>query len=229
MPVAHAERFVFLHIPKTGGVAVTQALRRAGVAFEWDRDVSIWESLQARPDNGELVRRLKTVFPLNTVTGFREPHLPAAVLLELVPQAVAERYFTFAFVRNPWDLVVSTFHYLQQMFATHEQLGIADPDYAHLLARPSFDDFVRSYPMIGSDQTAFLTDSAGRIAANFIGRCERIDADFATVCRRIGVAAELRRENVTPHPPYRELYTPETRAIVERHFARDLERFGYEF
>lgn len=229
VPVAHAERFVFFHIPKTAGVSVTQALRRAGVVFEWDEAVTIWPRLHARPDNGDLIRRLKGVFPLNTVEGFCEPHLPAAVLLELVPESVSTDYFKFTFVRNPWDLVASNFHYLKKVFAEHEHLGAVDPDYAHVLAHGDFEDFVRACPMILSDQLTFLTDRSGHIAADFIGRCESIDRDFAMICGRIGVDATLRRENVTSHPPYREMYTAETRTIVERHFARDIERFGYKF
>jgi len=49
------------------------------------------------------------------------------------------------------------------------------------------------------------------------------------VCRRIGITAKLERENTTSHRPYREYYTNETRAIVERHFSRDIARFGYRF
>jgi hypothetical protein len=229
MPVAHAQRFVFFHIPKTAGVSITQALRRAGVVFEWDRDVSIWPHLQSRADNSELIRRLKTVFPLNTVVGFCEPHIPASVLLDLASRSVTAEYFKFAFVRNPWDLVVSTYHYLKTMFAEHERLGVLDPDCAYILGQADFDGFVRVYPMFASDQSTFLTDSNGQLAVDFIGRCESIDADFAAICRRIGVDATLGRENVTPHPPYRDHYTAETRAIVERHFAHDIERFGYEF
>jgi hypothetical protein len=227
MPICDKHRFVFLHVPKTGGVSVTMALRRAGLALTFDRGVSVWPRLEGHPRGADLVRRLKAMYPLNTVSGFCEPHLPASVLFELAePQA--REYFTFAFVRNPWELVVSTYHYWVKVFAEQAELGRLDPDFPPLLAG-DFAAFVRRYPMVAADQTAFVSDEHGRSVVDFVGRCERLADDFATVCSRIGVAAKLQQENTTKHGPYREYYTDETRAIIECHFARDIAAFGYRF
>ena len=161
--------------------------------------------------------------------GFCEPHLPAGVLLDMVPESVRTDYFKFAFIRNPWDLVVSTYHYLKKVFAEHAHLGLVDPDYDHILKTGGFGDFVRAYPMINADMTSFISDSDGHLLVDFVGRCERIEEDFEVICRRIGVTATLRHENVTEHAHYREYYNGATRAIVEEHFRRDIERFGYKF
>jgi len=219
---------VFLHVPKTGGVSVTRALRRAKLTFEFDREVSIWPRLREHAAGGALVRRLKSVYPINTVAGFSEVHVPASVLFDLTDSAVRREYFTFAFVRNPWDLVVSTYHYWRTVFASDERLGRLDPDFPPLLDG-DFSQFVRLFPIVGSDQTAFLSDAHGEIVPSFIGRMERLDEDFAEICRRLGIAAELGRENTTEHGPYREYYTEETRAAVAQHFARDIAAFGYRF
>jgi len=45
----------------------------------------------------------------------------------------------------------------------------------------------------------------------------------------VGVAVPLPHDNRSDHAHYREYYNDETEAIVERHFARDIERFGYTF
>jgi hypothetical protein len=227
MPICHEKRFVFLHVPKTAGVSVKRGLRRAGLHFEFDRGDTIWPRLQAHPRNGELIRKLKTVYPMNTIAGFAEPHLPASVLYDLaVPEA--RSYFSFAFVRNPWDVVVSTYFYWQKVFAAQAELGRNDPDHAYALSRFSFSEFVRVYPMFGSDLMSSLEDENGRLP-DFIGRYETVAADYAEICRRIGVDATLDHENATPHAPYRDYYTPETRAVVGNFFARDIEHFGYTF
>jgi hypothetical protein len=228
MPICHERRFAFLHVPKTGGVSVTNALRRAGVKLEFDREVSILPRLLQHPLGGALVRRLKAVYPLNTVTGFAEVHVPASLLFELTAPEVQREYFSFAFVRNPWDLLVSMFHYWRNVFSIDERLGRLDPDFPPLLA-DDFSSFVRRYPIVGSDQTAFLSDADGTLMPSFIGRVERLDEDFAEVCRRIGICASLERENTTAHGPYREYYDTGTRAIVEGYFARDIAAFGYRF
>jgi hypothetical protein len=69
--------------------------------------------------------------------------------------------------------------------------------------------------------------------ADFVMRYERLQEDFNEVLRRIGVdePIEIPKINVTKARDhnYREYYTPEARAIVERVYAPDIERFGYSF
>ena len=72
-------------------------------------------------------------------------------------------------------------------------------------------------------------DSEGRILVDFIGRFERLQADFQTVCARIGRTVSLPHVKNTEHAHYRECYTPETREIIAEWFKEHIELFGYEF
>ena len=140
-----------------------------------------------------------------------------------------QRAFKFAFVRNPWDKVVSHYHY-------RVRTGKAGFDDDH----PPFGDWVRlayrdrnpryyDVPLMFASQLEWVADREGHVLVDFIGRFERLDEDFAEVCRHIGVRAELPRVKTTSHAHYRDFYDDETRAIVARAFAPDLERFGYRF
>ena len=140
-----------------------------------------------------------------------------------------QRAFKFAFVRNPWDKVVSHYHYRAHTGRIALDAG-----------PPPFNDWVRlSYrdhdprywdePLMFASQHEWIADADGRIAIDFIGRFERIDEDFAEVCRRAGVRAALPRVKTTSHADYRDFYDDESRAIVGRVFARDLELFDYRF
>jgi hypothetical protein len=53
--------------------------------------------------------------------------------------------------------------------------------------------------------------------------------DFANVCARLKIQAELPHVNVSEHRDYRTYYTPETREFVAKRFQRDIEMFGYDF
>jgi len=140
-----------------------------------------------------------------------------------------QRAFKFAFVRNPWDKVVSHYHYRVRT----EKTGLDD---GHL----PFGDWVRlayrdrnprycDVPLMFASQFEWIADEEGRLLVDFVGRFERLDEDFAEVCRRIGVRAELPRVKTTAHAHYRDFYDDETRAIVARVFAQDLERLGYRY
>jgi len=75
----------------------------------------------------------------------------------------------------------------------------------------------------------WLTDGDGKPIVDFVGRYENLEADFQDVCRRIGIREAIPRKNTTRHEPYREYYNDHTRAIIERVYRDDLERFDYSF
>ncbi len=93
--ISHDREFVFVHIPKTGGSSIYEALGGN------DKD---------DPQHGYCA---KLNLPLQ--------HLTASELLEheFLSPSQFSRYFKFCFVRNPWDLVVSEWQWRmpqQQVF-----------------------------------------------------------------------------------------------------------------
>ncbi len=64
---------------------------------------------------------------------------------------------------------------------------------------------------------------------DFVGRFENLNADFETICARIGISASLPRINVSNVKPYQPYYNEETRELVRRTFDADIALFGYEF
>jgi hypothetical protein len=141
--------------------------------------------------------------------------------------------FKFAFVRNPWDRLVSAYHYRRNG-------GSRRPDdlaRAKLYPR-SFRRFCRrlDHFMNLPDEHMFvpqwqwISDAEGRIIIDFVGRYEELDRDFEEVCRRIGLdGLRLPHVNKSEHRPYWDYYDAETRDLVGEAYAEDIERFGYAF
>lgn len=138
--------------------------------------------------------------------------------------------FSFTIVRNPWDKVVSHYHYRVQT----DQTGLkAEPIGFEEWVKRAYGDRDPRYhdtPKMFMPQSEWVSDEEGRIIVDFIGRFENLAADFRTICERIGRRAEL------PHlkksrqgRDYRGAYSDETAEIVGRYFAKDLENFGYGF
>lgn len=154
--------------------------------------------------------------------------------------------FAFAFVRNPWDRLVSCYR---------DKIGGEVDGYTYFTVRPgvanclarfdafvagmSFAEFVRAVASIGDEeadahfrsQHTFVTDAAGNLAIDFVGRYEQLADDFRTVGRAIGLPPiELPRLQAVRRPEkYAAFYTEETRQIVGQRFRRDVEMFGYRF
>jgi hypothetical protein len=66
--------------------------------------------------------------------------------------------------------------------------------------------------------------------ADFIGRFERLQEDWAMVAKKLGVSGLLPHARANPRARhYTEYYTPETRSIIEQKFKVDIETFNYRF
>lgn len=148
-------------------------------------------------------------------------HARPSDIRDIVGERLWDATFTFCFVRNPFDRLVSLYHYHQQRRADRHPLASALP-FEEWLAAGGSGSAARS-------QVAFVTDDAGRQVVDYVGRFEHLEADFATVCDRIGIAARLDRVNSSAHRHWSTYYTPRARAIVEERFAEDLRHFGYGF
>lgn len=228
MPVFQEARCAFVHVPKTAGTSVLFALRSV-LGQERFARIGVWDEIGVDVDPASTIHRLRRNFLLTTLRDYSQQHLPATVLRKLVGAEQWNELFSFAFVRNPWDLVVSTYSYARANVAAMTDPNF-DPDRQELVTRSdTFERFVEMYPGMRGDMSDMLCDENGELLVEFVWRFEDLERDFATLCKRLGVDVQLTIENASEHGPYRDYYTDRTRRIVERHFARDIERFGYEF
>jgi len=136
--------------------------------------------------------------------------------------------FKFAFVRNPWDRLVSWYHMCMQT-ATPNRFSLYVRTHA-----PSFEGFVRHATTGMGERTTwnqldFVTDRAGAMLVDFVGRYEALSRDMAHVRERLGLEHDLPHVNRSSHDDYRRYYDDALRDVVAERFRRDIEAFGYAF
>ncbi len=176
--------------------------------------------------------------PHNVV--FPHPPQPAATGGRAYPL-----WYTFAFVRNPWDRLVSC--YRDKIGGeVADFTGFAETGVAHCLdrfdafkANMSFNDFVRAVAVIPDEeadehfrsQVDYITNAKGVVAIDFVGRYEQLDQDFASVVRQINLPNDTTLPRLQAAKPvnYRSYYTPETEALVATRYARDIQVLNYRF
>ena len=148
-------------------------------------------------------------------------------------------YYGFAFVRNPWDRTLSLFHYYKSgrhpdripATVSFEDWVVSAFDPEESALPGSFKNTMRYQDELW-DQCSYLTEGVNRV-----GRVETLEQDFRGICDEIGVTervfpkgiVRLPRANATQHEHYRAVYSDRARELVESHYARDVERFGYSF
>ena len=148
-------------------------------------------------------------------------------------------YFKFAFVRNPWDRLVSC--YLQKFAPGGRRLRYGSPHKDKLYRGMPFAEFVeviRSIPDEEANshfrsQHVAVCGENGTPMADFVGCFESLEEDFGFVAGRIG-APRLKLPYLTQSlsrsgRPYREFYDDELVEKVGERFRKDAELFGYSF
>jgi hypothetical protein len=158
-------------------------------------------------------------------------HAKVIAARELLPRDYFDALFKFAFVRNPWDLQVSSFHHIRR-------------ERAHYLGgHQNFADFLRwkldperpyQFHIDTSIelQSDYLIDLHGNLLVDFIGRYEHLEQDFQTACKHIGlrgISLPHRRRAHDRKQDYRHYYDDASRELVAHYFAPDIERLGYAF
>jgi hypothetical protein len=210
-------RFLFVHIAKTGGTSVRSALQ----GRRW-RDPWYWPMFLCSRFSHLSGHRIATKLPR---------HAKIVAAKELLPREFFDELFKFAFVRNPWDLQVSSFHHIRR----------ERPRY--LGGHEDFEGFLRwkldperpyQYHLDTSIelQSDYLIDLHGNLVMDFIGRYERLGTDFSEACQRIGIAQpdlSHKRKATDRKQDYRSYYNADTAELVATHFARDIELLGYGF
>lgn len=216
MLISYRYNFLFVHIAKTGGTSIRAALNR----YRWRDPYYIPFAVCSRLSS-LFGHRLACKLPR---------HAKAVAAREMLPREVFDRLFKFAFVRNPWDLQVSSWHHIRRE-RPHLLAGI--DDFATFLRwkldpeRPYQFHIDTSIEL----QSDYLLDLHGNVIVDFIGRYESLADDFAEVCTRIGMKPPPlpERRKATDRTYYRDYYTEETARLVAEHFARDIKMFGYAF
>ena len=146
---------------------------------------------------------------------------------------VKDSHFTFMYVRNPWDRLVSYYiykfkkNYISMYEHTHGQCNVKkeDGEFKSFLCKFLTDDILHE------DKHFCIQSSVWEMKEiNFIGKFENLQGDFNTICDKIGIPRQkLPHYNKSKHKHYTEYYDDESREIVAEKYAKDIECFGYEF
>ena len=157
----------------------------------------------------------------------RYKHADVAYYRKKFPRQFRE-YFKFAFVRNPWDWLVSRYHW------SRDRQKLFDYSFGEMLERLSRGvALAPDAPWLEKEALRSQFDRLSvrrKVSVDFVGRFEHLQRDFDVACTRIGIAPrELPHVFATQHTRYVDYYDDRTRALVEKHYQSDIAAFGYRF
>jgi hypothetical protein len=151
-------------------------------------------------------------------------------------QKLFQKYFSFAFVRNPYDRFVSAYEYLIRGGRNRYDKAWAEEN---LKCYPSFSSFVLALQdekvkkktlnwSHFKPQYRFVCDENGSVIADYIGRYETLEKSFDYVTIKLKIDANLPHENAIDRQVFSDYYTEETKSIVRNIYHKDFELFSYD-
>jgi hypothetical protein len=226
MILSHTHEFIFISNGKTGTTSIEAALAPYQEGEEFERGV---EGL------------------------YTPKHVPPATLKAQLGAQVWEEYFTFGFVRNPWDWFVSQYFWnwgeppLSKRKLVKHPVSTLQEYWREKKERKrgrnldvfSAEDIYDTYDLLRQYRAVYQADSLfqyhyvhdpdGTPLLDFVGRFERITEDFAKAMGHVELDVQLPHRNAASNRDhYRSYYTPETVDLISELYQMDVDAFGYE-
>ena len=214
MIISLGRKYIFVHAPKTAGTSMALALE----ARAMKDDIMLGDTPKA-------VKRRKRLRDVKTA-GRLWKHSTLADVDGLVTPAQMDDAFIFTLVRNPWDRMVSYYHWLQKQKFEHYAVTLAQTK--------TFTDFVQDAVILASFKATparhYVTDASGKERCNAYIRIEHFPQDVFYLVDHLKFDLDLEHVNKSERSAdYQSYYTETTRAAVQMACSEDIKRFGYSF
>lgn len=206
--ISHKHKFVFIHIPKTGGTSI-------GNAFD----------VKVTKDGSSIDYNIKG------------KHYTALEYRNKFKDELS-KYFKFTVVRNPWDLVNSLYHYMWHSNYEHPRRwrdSTSLPLNWSLKEWIKSKEFSEMGPMhvIGiphRNMLDWIINDNKKLIVNFVCRFETLQEDLNKVCYKIGIPhKKLKHTKKTEHKHYCKYYDDDAKNIITKMFKKDIQYFNYKF
>lgn len=232
MIISHKYKFIFIKTRKTAGSSIqiylSEQCGESDIVSTIDRPERPYRprnyrgfynplpELMERKSAGGVMKTLGRFFTLKKF----QSHIKAREVRERVPKDIWEGYYKFTVDRNPWDKVLSHYHFARQRYDRY-----ADDI--------SFDEYLRTADLPYNYRK--YTDHQGNIMVDRVVRYENLNEELGEVFDKLGVpfegslGAQEKSHYRKDRRPYQEVYTQEQKSLVAELFSREIELLGYEF
>lgn len=214
MIISPGRKYIFVHIPKTGGTALSLALEDRAKAD----DILIGDTPKALKRRGRVkkISEGRNLWKHSTLSD-----------IEGLPQVDRfEGYFIVSMVRNPWDRMVSYYHWLKDQSFKHEAVELAKQhDFSGFLNHPETQK-TQSAESYGG----YVIDRTGQELPTHFVRLENLADDIKEFEKHLGFSLDIPHVNRSDRDAdWRGYYSDADRDLVGAFYAKDIVRFGYSF
>ncbi len=204
MIICDNNKFVFIHIPKNSGTAMTNELQK------------IYKN----------TKLLINVERNGVNIGIDKMHLYYDVIYEFIPRNVLENYFKFCIIRNPYNKLYSAWNFLKDR---QEYSNVND-----FIKYKLNEEFIYGKEIIQGDarvhyrpQFTFVYDNKNNKFADYIIRYENLNEEIIIMNEKYGLDIKP-YDNSNSQKSYINHFTEESILKINSLYKKDFELFNYE-
>lgn len=209
MPVSYAHKIIFVHIPKCAGTTVENMLGIAGEDEFYSEKVT--NSVLSKIPRDKFTNEEYRICASKNMQ-----HYTIEELQKILPSEIFNNYKKIAIVRNPYDRLVSDFHF----FFPNSNLSQFEDFVRSAL---SLDVYTRNWLYDGhlETQTSYLSGEV-----NVIYKYENIQSCLSYLTEITGKIPKHLRKSKNKID-WENYYTPNLRDLVYNFYSVDFKNFGY--
>ena len=210
--ISHSKNFMFVHIQKTAGISIVNALLKHGGKGRFHQHI----------------------LDMLAESELNKNYFKFAFVRNPWDRAVSRYFYVKANSKNKKKTRIkryknSTFE--EYVRNENNEFFLDTKRYANVFPgqRIYLEKIMKKYSPF-ENQLDWISDENGKVLIDFIGRFENLATDFKKICKKIGIPSiSLKHINKSKHKHYTEYYNKETRKIIEEKYCRDIEYFKYRF
>ena len=209
--ISKKNRFIFFHLPKNAGSAVSDILNRNESYYTSKKIISKILKNFSKNDNFFFDNYQKKLH-------FFRSHVTISYIENIISPKIFNDYFKFAVVRNPFSRFVSRYNYTKLVTKNSN------------LKFPIFLTNHLKYKLITDQQYKFLLKKNGEIGVDKIIKFENLNRDLNDISSKINTdLSKFKKMNASTFDDYKKYYNNETINLVKNYCKKDLEFFNYDF
>ena len=137
-------------------------------------------------------------------------------------------YFKFTIIRNPWDRMVSFYHYHKQNLIKGKVIS----ETWEYIKNLKFHEFLNSHEFHKWASRNNIVDYItykNKIYIDYFINFEKLKDDFEIIKKISGKCGILPITNKSKHENYNKYYNEKSKKIIEELFERDIDFFKFKF
>lgn len=203
--IDHENKFIFIHIPKTGGTALSEILLEGGAA-------------SIEPDEKYKIGHRKDQSLVHMT--FQE--------LSKDLNSSFEDYYKFTIIRNPWDRAVSLWasKFKNKGWSFVQFLNIIENKDQKILDKVFINHNIGRSMIRPQHDFVFINN---KNMLDKVYRFEDFENSVEHIKNKLGFEKEIEKINASKRTHYSDYYNEKTKRQIEKIYKKDIITFDYSF